>query len=82
MLFFRSEELAGRWCRSRGFPRGGTATLDQLWRLSVAWNAGRLDHDPRRPEPSRARAIFASVGLTDPFWDPESNAYVSRPNAS
>ena len=74
MLFFRSEELVEAWCRSRGVPRGGVATLDQLWRLAVVWNAGRLDFDPQRPGPARAREILAGVGLRGPFWDPESDA--------
>ncbi|MBI1797460.1 MAG: hypothetical protein HYR74_10460 [Candidatus Eisenbacteria bacterium] len=63
------------WCRSHAVARGGVATLDQLWRLSAAWNAGRLDHDPRRPGPAQARAIFAGAGLAGPFWDPESDAF-------
>lgn len=75
MLFFRSEGLIDDWCRARGLARGGTATIDQLWRLSVAWNAGRLEHDPKRPDAARARAIFADAGLTSSFWDPESAAF-------
>ena len=75
MLFFRSEELIDDWCRTRGLTRGGTATIAQLWTLSVAWNAGRLDLDPNRPGPAAARAIFAGTGLTSTFWDPESTAF-------
>jgi hypothetical protein len=40
----------------------------------VIWNAGRLDLDPKRPGPARARELFASVGLVGPFWDLESVA--------
>jgi hypothetical protein len=75
MLFFRSEEMLEAWCRSRVFPRGAVATLDQLWRLAVIWNAGRLELDPRRPGPAQAREMLAGVGLSGPFWDPESDAF-------
>ena len=75
MLFFRSEDLIDDWCRTRGLARGGTATIDQLWKLSVAWNVGRLDLDPKRPGPEQARSIFAGAGLTSAFWDPESTAF-------
>ena len=75
MLFFRSEELVEAWCRARALPRGGVATLGQLWRLAVIWNAGRLEFDPKRPGPAQAREILEGVGLRGPFWDPEADDY-------
>jgi hypothetical protein len=75
MLFFRSEERVREWCRERSEPLRPRVSLDQLWRLSVAWYATRLRPDSRRPGPAEMRSIFAGLGLTDPFWDPESDAF-------
>jgi hypothetical protein len=43
-------------------------TIAQAWDLSQMWYGNRLDPDFRRPTVDEARAIFASVGLTGPFW--------------
>jgi hypothetical protein len=43
-------------------------TIAQAWDLSQMWYGNRLDPDFRRPTADEARAIFASVGLTGPFW--------------
>jgi hypothetical protein len=43
-------------------------TLPQAWDLSQKWYGHRLDADFRRPTADQAHAIFASVGLTGPFW--------------
>jgi hypothetical protein len=50
-------------------------TLDQLWKLSVAWYDNRLSPDARRPQPDEIRGIFAGIGLTGPFWDPQSDQF-------
>jgi hypothetical protein len=44
-------------------------TIDQAWELSAQWYGNRLDPDFRRPTAEEAHAIFASVGLSGPFWD-------------
>ena len=75
MLFFRSEERVRAWCRERSEPVRPLVRMDQLWRLSVAWYSTRLDPDSRRPGPAEMRAIFAGLGLTDAFWDPESDTF-------
>ena len=75
MLFFRSEEHVGEWCTERGLAVRPIVTLDQLWRLSVAWYANRMSPDARRPQPDEIRRIFAGIGLTGPFWDPQSDAF-------
>ena len=72
MLFFRSEERVNDWCKARGSPRRPLVTLPQLWDLSVAWYANRLTPEARRPKPPEMREIFARVGLTGAFWDPEA----------
>ena len=72
MLLFRSEETVLAWCASRGRAPGPCVTIPQLWGLAVAWYASRLRPDARRPGPAEMRRIFASLGLTQPFWDPEA----------
>jgi hypothetical protein len=73
MLGFRSEAEVDAWCARRGLPRRPLMTLDQQWRLAVEWYGNRLTAESRRPGPADARRIFAEIGLTDPFWDPQSD---------
>jgi hypothetical protein len=68
MLLFRSEEHVDRWCAARGLPRRPLVTLEQLWRLAVAWYSDRLRPDAQRKTPDEVREIFDGIGLTDPFW--------------
>ena len=75
MLFFRSEERVREWCAARELPMRPIVTLDQLWKLSVAWYGNRLSPDARRPKPAEMVQIFAGIGLTGPFWDPTSDAW-------
>lgn len=75
MLFFRSEEALDEWCRSNQKPRRPTATLPQLWQMAQHWYANRLTLEARRPKPDEIRQIFASIGLTDPFWDPKADSF-------
>jgi len=77
MLLFRSEETVDRWCKSRQSPRRPLVDLDQLWRLAVAWYANRLTIESRRPAPDEMVSLFASIGLTGPFWDPKSDQWIS-----
>lgn len=73
MLFFRSEERVEEWCREKGVPKRAILSLDQLWKLAVAWYSNRLTPEARRPQPDEIRRIFAGIGLTGPFWDPQSD---------
>lgn len=73
MLFFRSEEHVNRWCVSHRLPRRPILSLDQLWRLAVAWYANRLTVESRRPAPEEMVRIFAEIGLEGPFWDPKAD---------
>ncbi len=75
MLFFRSEERVRSWCAARGWPARPRVRMDQLWGLAVAWYANRLQPDARRPQPDEMRAIFAGLGLTDSFWDPQADVF-------
>ena len=74
MLFFRSEERVREWCESHGYPMRPLVTMNQLWQLATSWYAGRLQPDARRPRPEEMRTIFASIGLTGDFWDPQSDS--------
>jgi hypothetical protein len=75
MLFFRSEEALNQWCQSTNNPRRPTATLPQLWQMAQHWYATRLTLEARRPKPDEIRHIFASIELTDPFWDPKADSF-------
>jgi hypothetical protein len=75
MLFFRSEELVRTWCRARGIEPRPIVTMPQLWQLAVAWYASRLSPEARRPAPAEMREIFARIGLSDPFWDPQADEF-------
>jgi hypothetical protein len=69
MLLFRSEEHVGRWCRQWGLPEGARLTLDQALRLARAWfSADRGAPGWRRPPVEDVEQLFASLGLTGPFW--------------
>ena len=75
MLFFRSEENVRRWCEQRNDPVRPLVRMDQLWGLATAWYSTRLQPDSRRPQPAEIREIFGRLGLTDPFWDPQADAF-------
>jgi hypothetical protein len=75
MLFFRSEERVKEWCRDNGVLLRPILSLDQLWRLAVAWYDNRLTPEARRPQPGEMRGIFAGIGLEGRFWDPESDQF-------
>jgi hypothetical protein len=75
MLFFRSEEHVERWCRARDLPVRPLISLEQLWRLAVTWYGNRLTVESRRPGPEEMASIFATIGLEDPFWDPQSDVF-------
>jgi len=75
MLFFRSEERVRAWCAARNVTPRPVVTMPQLWKMSVTWYSTRLDGESRRPQPGEIRGIFASIGLDDPFWDPQSDTF-------
>ena len=75
MLFFRSEERVREWCDKRQLPVRPLVTLTQLWQLAQAWYATRLDASSRRPGPDEMRRIFAGIGLTGAFWDPQADTF-------
>jgi hypothetical protein len=75
MLLFRSEETVNAWCQAYGVARRPVINLEQLWQLAVTWYANRLKVESRRPAPNEMVEIFASIGLTGPFWDPKSDQW-------
>jgi hypothetical protein len=69
MLLFRSEEHIERWCESWRLARGAVLTPLQCWRLAQAWYASdRRDPAWRRRTVDEIEALFASLGLTGPYW--------------
>jgi hypothetical protein len=75
MLFFRSEDLVREWCQARGSPVRPLVRIEQLWELAHTWYATRLEAGSRRPGPDEMRRIFAGLGLTGGFWDPEGDRF-------
>ena len=68
MLLFRSEEHVQRWCEARGLSRGAVFRPEQLWTVAKPWHGRRLEPGWRRFAPAEAEGLFASAGLTGPFW--------------
>lgn len=68
MTLFRSEEGVAEWCRQTGEPAGEMLPLAQVWRLSRTWYGDRMSPAFRGLSTERAKAIFASAGLTSDFW--------------
>jgi hypothetical protein len=75
MLFFRSEDMVREWCKARSVPPRPVVTMPQLWRLATAWYATRLRPESRRPTPAEMREIFARLGLSGSFWDPQADSF-------
>ncbi len=57
-----------RWCAAHGRSVGAVISLEIAWALARAWYADRLDRRWRRRTVPEAQAVFAELGLTDPFW--------------
>ncbi len=68
MHLFRSEEDLNGWLTEHGHDRGATMTVDTCWRLARAWYPDKMRPGYRRKTPEEAQAVFASLGLTGPFW--------------
>ena len=75
MLLFRSEDTVNRWCKEHGIPRRPIISLEQLWYLAIAWYENRLTVESRRPGPDEMVAIFSTIGLDGPFWDPKADQW-------
>jgi hypothetical protein len=68
MLLFRGEEHIARWCTQWTQPKGATLTLDQAWRLALAWYARKMDPEWRRATVEEAENLLADLGLSGAFW--------------
>ena len=70
MLYFRSEEHIDRWCGAWRMERGGVMTLEQGWRLAVAWyGPDRRAPEWRRKTVDEVEQVFGEIGLISPFWN-------------
>ena len=65
---FCDERCVAAWLDRSGNERGYVMDLATLWRLAAHWYDGRLERGYVRREPTAARAHFAEVGLSGPFW--------------
>jgi hypothetical protein len=43
--------------------------------MAQAWYSNRLSAQARRPASNEVRQIFARIGLTEPFWDPQADRF-------
>jgi hypothetical protein len=43
--------------------------------MAMAWYSNRLSAQARRPDANEIRRIFARIGLTDTFWDPQADRF-------
>lgn len=68
MQAFRSEAHVDRWCERSGLERGAAFPLETAWRLAENWYRDRLSVDWQRRTAEEAQELFASLGLTGPFW--------------
>lgn len=68
LLPFRSADDVTAWTRRHRIARGAVVPLAQVFALGRAWYGRYLDEDWRKWTIAEARDIFASVGLTGPFW--------------
>jgi hypothetical protein len=48
--------------------RGAVMTIEQCWRLALAWYPGRDREGWRRRNAEETNALFESVGLRGEFW--------------
>lgn len=69
MLLFRGEEHIETWRSQWSQPRGAILTIDQAWKLAVAWYAHKMDPNWRRATLDETEALLASLDLTGPFWN-------------
>ena len=67
-LLFCDDDCIDRWLERTGNAEGYRTDLATLWRLAAGWYTGRLERGYHRREPAQARAYFADVGLSGPFW--------------
>lgn len=65
---FCSSKCVDDWLERSGHERGHLMDLATLWRLSMHWYSGRLDHGYTRREPSESSAYLRQVGLSGDFW--------------
>ena len=49
-------------------PCGAIVPLEQVWRLTGPWYAGRLDEDWTPRTPDVVERLLTQAGLTGEFW--------------
>lgn len=69
MLLFRGEEHIDTWRTQWNQPRGAMLTVDQAWKLAVAWYGNKMEANWRRATVEETEALLTKLGLTGPFWN-------------
>lgn len=70
MLLFRSEEHVDRWCQQWHMSAGEQLSLEQTWKLALAWySEDRRESHWRRRTIDENQTLLAELGLTSPFWN-------------
>ncbi|HET9423912.1 MAG TPA: organomercurial lyase [Gemmatimonadaceae bacterium] len=68
MTLFKSETHLAKWLQSRGASRGSVLSLEQAWRLAMAWYRDPRDPAWRPRSREEQQAVVESVGLRGAFW--------------
>ena len=65
---FAAEADIAPWCERHAIPRGAVLTMDALWCFASDWYGSYLREPWRKRTTEEVRALFATHGLTGPFW--------------
>jgi hypothetical protein len=68
MMLFDDPEAIDAWSDRHRLPRGIAVPLEQTWRLAKGWFGGGLRPEPHARHRAELQAVFAGVGLDDPFF--------------
>lgn len=68
MTLFKSEAHLVIWLKTRGTPRGSVLSLEQAWRLAMAWYGDPRDAQWRPRTREEQQAVVDSIGLRGAFW--------------
>jgi hypothetical protein len=67
-MAFRSEGDVEQWAKSQCTEIGAIVDMQTVFQLGHDWYSGRFDPNWDRPEADDVVSMFASLGLTGPFW--------------
>jgi len=68
MSLFKSEQHLARWLQTNQVQRGSVLSLEQAWRLAMAWYRDPRDPEWRPRTKQEQQAVVDSAGLRGAFW--------------